>query len=173
MVAGLLLSPAPCWPCLRPALHPLVHCRARWTFGPVTAGADTYGGTPRPRASLQPESCADRCMAGDRTRQTAAKLHTAGPNIPDRDIRLDLLGPTAFGSGPSRSQESDADLSGLDRVEGGGYGEPNRDGPGSTKMCRYGEWRYMAMSHVTVRGDRTASRRPFIRGPLRVCESPL
>jgi hypothetical protein len=34
-------------------------------------------------------------------RQTAAKLYTAGPNIPDRDIRLDLLGPAAFGSGPA------------------------------------------------------------------------
>ena len=86
-----------------------------------------------------------RCMAEDRARQTAAKLHTAGPNIPDRDIRLDLLCPAAFGSGPvtSRSQESDADLSGVERVEGGGYGEPYRDGPGSTKMCRYGEWRHL------------------------------
>ena len=26
----------------------------------------------------------------------------------------------------------------MERVEGGGYGEPNRDGPGSTKMCRCG-----------------------------------
>ncbi len=40
-------------------------------------------------------------MAEDRTRQTKAKLHTAGPNNPDCDIRLDLLGPTAFGSGPA------------------------------------------------------------------------
>ncbi len=46
-------------------------------------------------------------MAEDRTRKTAAKLHTAGPNMPDRDIRLDLLGPAAFGSGPSRSKECD------------------------------------------------------------------
>ncbi len=66
-------------------------------------------------------------MAEDRTRQTAAKLHTAGPNIPDYDIRLDLLVPAAFGSGPSWSKESDADLSGVERVEGGGYCEPNRD----------------------------------------------
>jgi hypothetical protein len=80
-------------------------------------------------------------MAEDRTRKTAAKLHPAGPNLPDRDIRLDLLGPAVFGSGPSRSKESDADLSesGVERVDGGGYGEPNRDGPGSTKMCRYGK----------------------------------
>jgi hypothetical protein len=28
----------------------------------------------------------------------------------------------------------------VERVDGGGYGEPNRDGPGSsTKMCRYGK----------------------------------
>ncbi len=113
-------------------------------------------------------------MAEDRTRQTAAKLHTAGPNIQDRDIRLDLLGPAAFGSGPSRSKECGADLSGVERVEGGGYGEPNRNGPGSTKMCRYGKVAlFMDVSHVTVWGYRTASRRPFIREPLRVCESPL
>jgi hypothetical protein len=41
---------------------------------------------------------ADRCTAEDQTRQTTAQLHTAGPNIPDRDIRLDLLGPAALGS---------------------------------------------------------------------------
>ncbi len=35
------------------------------------------------------------------SRQTAAKLLTAGPTIPDREIRLDLLGPAAFGSGPA------------------------------------------------------------------------
>ncbi len=58
-------------------------------------------------------------MAEDRTRQTAAKLHTAGPNNPDRDIHV--LGPAAFGSGPSLSKESDADLSGVERVGGGGY----------------------------------------------------
>ena len=40
-------------------------------------------------------------MAEDRTRQTAAKLHTAGPNIPDRDNRLDLLCPAAFGLVPA------------------------------------------------------------------------
>jgi hypothetical protein len=70
-------------------------------------------------------------MAEYRTRQTAATLHTAGPNIPN--IRLNLLGPAAVGSnssGPSRSKESDADLSGVERVEGDDYGEPNRDGPG-------------------------------------------
>ncbi len=75
-------------------------------------------------------------MAEDRIRQTATKLHTPGPNIPDRDISLDLLWPAAFGSGLSRSKESDAELSGVERVDGGGYGEPNRNGPGSTKMYR-------------------------------------
>ena len=79
-------------------------------------------------------------MAEDRTRQTAAYIPPdgPGPNILGRDIRLDLLGPAAFGSGPSRSKECDADLPMVERVEGGGYGEPNWDGPGSTKMCRYG-----------------------------------
>jgi hypothetical protein len=90
-------------------------------------------------------------VAEDRTRQTAAKLHTAGPNILDRKIRLDLLGPAAFGSGPSRSKECDADLSGVKRVDGGGYSEPNRDGPGSTKMYRYGKVAlFIAIPHVTV-----------------------
>ena len=66
------------------------------------------------------------------------------------------------------------DLSGVERVEGGGYGEPNRDGPGSPRCAVVGKVAlFMAMSHVTVWGYRTASRRPFIRGPLRVCESPL
>ncbi len=47
------------------------------------------------------------------------------------------------------AQESDADRCGMERVEGGGYGEPNRDGPGS--MCHYGKVAlFMAMSHVTV-----------------------
>ncbi len=88
-------------------------------------------------------------MAEDRTRQTAAKLHTAGPNFADRDIRLDLPGPAAYGT--SRSKESDADRSWVERVDGGGYGEPNRDGPGSTKMYPSGRVAlFMAMSHVTV-----------------------
>ena len=54
------------------------------------------------------------------TWQTAAKLHTAGQNTPDCAIRLPV---------PSRSKESDADLSWVERVNGSGYGEPNRDGP--------------------------------------------
>jgi hypothetical protein len=57
-------------------------------------------------------------------------LHTAGPNNSDRDIRLDLVGPAAVGSGYGRSKESDADQSGMERVEGGGCGELNWDGPG-------------------------------------------
>ncbi len=78
-------------------------------------------------------------------------LHTAGTNKPDRDIRLDLLGPAAFVSGPSRSKESDADRPGVDRVEGGGYGEPNRDGPGSTNTHRYGRVALsVAIPHVAV-----------------------
>jgi hypothetical protein len=90
-------------------------------------------------------------MAEDRTRQTTAKLHTAGPKIPDRDIRMGLLGPATLGSGPSRSMESGADLSGVERVDGGSYGEQNLDGPGSTKMYRYGKVElFMAMSRVTV-----------------------
>ena len=65
------------------------------------------------------------------------------------------------------------DLSGVERVEGGGYGEPNRDGPGSMSWCAVmGKVAlFMAMSHVTVWGDRTAPRRPLCKG---ACErSPL
>ncbi len=81
----------------------------------------------------------------------------AGPNIPDRDIRLDLLGPAAFGSGPSRRKESDADLSGVERVDGGGYCKPNRDGPGSTKYRNRKVVLFMAMPHPMLPlGYRTA-----------------
>ncbi len=39
----------------------------------------------------------------------------------------------------------------MELVDGGGYCERNRDGPGSTRMYRYGKAvLYMAMSHVTV-----------------------
>ncbi len=88
-------------------------------------------------------------MAEDRDLQTTAKLHTAGLNNPNRDIRLDLLGRAAFGSGPSRSKEGDAVLSGVERVKGGGYCKLNWDGQGSTKMHHYGSVAlFMAMSHV-------------------------
>ncbi len=69
-------------------------------------------------------------------------LHTAGTNIPDRDIRLDLLGPAAFGSGPSRSKESDADRSGWigwKVVATASRTGTGRDPPTRTVM---GEWRY-------------------------------
>ncbi len=108
-------------------------------------------------------------MAEDRTLQTAAKVHTAGPNIPDRDIRLDLLGPAAFGSGPSRSKESDADLSGVERVDGGGYGEPKRDGPGSTRMCHYGK---VAVSYANV-GILHRSATALLKGSVASERSPL
>ena len=83
--------------------------------------------------------------------------------------------PRSLWLGTSRSQESDADLSGVERVEGGGYGESNRDGPGSTKVCRYGiVVLFMGRIPCYRLGIyRTASRRPYIREPLRVCESPL
>jgi hypothetical protein len=112
-------------------------------------------------------------MAEDRTRQTTAMLHTAGPNILDRIIRLDLpLGPAAFGSGLSRSKESNAELSGVERVDGGGYGEPNRDGPGSTKMYCHGKVALLISHPPYYRWDTAvlAPLRdgPFIREALRV-----
>jgi hypothetical protein len=57
--------------------------------------------------------------------------------------------PRSLSLGTSQSKEIDADLSGVERVEGGGYGEPNREGPGSTKMCRYGKVALLtAIPHV-------------------------
>ncbi len=116
---------------------------------------------------MQPESRADRCTAEDRTRQTAAKLppdRTSRTATPVTRLARDLPGPAAFGSGPSRSKEGDADLSGVERVEGGGYGKPNRDGPGSTKAYRYGNfgmWCYSWPCPVLPLGYRTASRLAF------------
>jgi hypothetical protein len=96
----------------------------------------------------------------------ALSLH-AGP---DRNIRLDLLGPAAFGSGPSRSKESDTDRSG---VEGGGYGKPNRDGPGSTQTYRYGRGAlFMATPHVTV-GTPHRSATTLYKGSVACGKSPL
>jgi hypothetical protein len=69
-------------------------------------------------------------------------LNTAGPSNPDCDSRLGLLGPAAIGSGPGRKKESDANQSGLERVEGGGYGEPNWDGPGRSRCIVMGKWRF-------------------------------
>ncbi len=111
--------------------------------------------------SLQPESCADQ--GPDRGHWADSSLHTAGPNNLDRNIRLDLLGPTAVGSGPGRSKESDADQCGLKRVEGGGYGEPNRAGPGRSRCTVMGK----------PLGYRTASRLPIIKDALRVSDSAL
>ena len=73
-----------------------------------------------------------RCMAEDRARQTAAKLHTAGPNIPDRDIRLDLLCPAAFGSGPAgarRVTRTYPEWSGLKEVATASRTGTGRDQP--------------------------------------------
>jgi hypothetical protein len=103
-------------------------------------------------------------MAEDRTLQTAAKLHTAGPNILDRDRRLDLLGPAAFGSGPSRSKECGADLSWVERVDGDGYGEPNRDGD-QPRCTVLGNWRFSPCYRWDTAPLRDG---PFIREALRV-----
>ncbi len=68
-----------------------------------------------------------------------------------------------------RSKECDAELSGVERVDGGGYGEPNRDGPGSSKMHRSGKVALL-MSHAPCYRWDTAPLRdgPFIREALRV-----
>jgi hypothetical protein len=92
-------------------------------------------------------------------------LHTAGQNNPDR---LDLLGPAAIGSGPGQSKESDADQSGMERVEGCGYCEPNRAGLGRSGCTVVGEWRNSQPCPMLLLGYRIASRLPLIRKALRV-----
>ncbi len=84
-------------------------------------------------------------MDGDRIRS----LHTAGPNSEsDRNILLGLLGPAAVGSASGRSKESDADLFGMEPVEGGGYG---RDGPGrSGKVTVVFRRLFMVKPHSSV-----------------------
>jgi hypothetical protein len=68
-----------------------------------------------------------------------------GPRHPTGSAR-----PRSLWLGTSQSKENDADLSGVERVDGGGKGEPNRDGPGSTKMCRYGKVAlFTAIPHAT------------------------
>ncbi len=112
-----------------------------------------------------------RPLQEDQTLQTAAKLHTAGPNIQGSYIRLDLLGPAASGSGPSLSKERDADLSWVERVDGGGYCEPNRDWQGSTEMCSYGNLgKWVIYGHVPCyRWDASPlCNGPYIREALRV-----
>ncbi len=81
----------------------------------------------RPLHGCGPDS-ADRSQATYRRTEHPGPRHPTGPAW----VRSLWLGT-------SWSTESDADLSGVERVDGGGYGEPNRDGPGSTKMCRYGK----------------------------------
>jgi hypothetical protein len=89
--------------------------------------------------------------------------HTyCGPNNPDREIRHDLLGPAAARSGPGRSNEGDADQSGMERVEGGGYGEPNRAGPGRQRCGIMVKLHYSWSRPLVNLGYRTASRLPFI-----------
>ncbi len=92
-------------------------------------------------------------------------LHTAGPNNPDRNSSLDLLGPAAIGSGPSRSKESDAEQSSgwMELVKGGGYSEPSRAEPGRSRCAVLGRWRYPQPCPMLPLGYRTASRLPFMR----------
>ncbi len=57
----------------------------------------------------------------------------------------------------------------MERVEGGGYGESNRDGPGSTKLCCYGKVALLtAITHVINWDTAPLSDAPFIREELLV-----
>ncbi len=87
----------------------------RWTRGPAPL---------EPQSRSEPHGCAH------------GRPDSAGwsrPGNPDRGIGLHLIGPAALGSGSGLRKESDADLSRMERVEGGGYGEPKRDGAGTTR----------------------------------------
>ncbi len=55
----------------------------------------------------------------------------------------------------------------MSTVEGGGYCEPNLDGPGSTKMYCYGKVVFIAMSHVTAGILHRSLYIKFIREALR------
>jgi hypothetical protein len=57
------------------------------------------------KAGVSRRLCAWRQESQDSAGQC---LHTPGPDNLDCDIRLDLLGPIAVGSGPGRSKEGDA-----------------------------------------------------------------
>jgi hypothetical protein len=90
---------------------------------------------------------------------------------PGRDIRLDLLGPAAFGAGPGWSKESDSDGKGWRRWLL--QTEPGRAGPGRAHRCTVtGKWRYSWPCPVLPTGYRTASRLPYAREALRACQGP-
>jgi hypothetical protein len=104
---------------------------------PTRIYMDGHGG-PAPACSRSHEPTAARL----RTVLGRPQLHTAGPNDPDRDMRLDLLGRAAFGSGPGRSKESDR--GGRIRDGAGRRRWLRRAGSGRAapiKIYRMGTWR--------------------------------
>jgi hypothetical protein len=72
-------------------------------------------------------------LPADRSQATYRRTDHPGPRNPTGPARARSLW-----LGTSLSKESDAYLSGLERVDVGGYFEPNRDGPGSTKIAVIG-----------------------------------
>ena len=104
-----------------------------------------HGGPAPPACSRSHEPTIPDIRLGHGGPIPDIRLGHGGP-IPE--IRLDLLGPAArsLWFGTSRSKESDAGLSGVERVDGGDYGEQNRTGrPGggiNQDVCIYGKWRY-------------------------------
>ncbi len=160
------------WAAVRGRL--LCHSAAE-SSGQRPANANTYGRKWRPRA-LEPAAGDMRRPLHVRGPDSADRgLHTSGPNSPDRDsdIRMDMLGLSAVGSGSGRSKESDADQAWMELVGGGGYGELNRHWPGRQRCAVKGKWCYSWPRPMLPLGYRTASRLPFTREALRVCESPF
>ncbi len=82
--------------------------------------------------SLQPDSCIVRWdYAWGSDSGCWSLLHTAGPDNSGSFISLHLLGPTAIiGAGPAGGRRINVGQPGMERVEGGDFGEPSQDGPG-------------------------------------------
>jgi hypothetical protein len=138
-----------------------------------TADAGAYGwtpGRPGPRA-LEP---AGGVMTRSRPLHVRGpgpadrSLHATGQDNLDRDTRLDLPGLAARDmAGARRVTRTNPELG-----EGDGYGEPNRAGPGRSRWAVVGGWRSpQPCPMLPLGGCRNASRLPFTREALRVCDS--
>jgi hypothetical protein len=88
-----------------------------------TAGVWTEQPRPRhPPGPAWPRTGLGRPEPAYRRIEQPGPRHPPGPLLTGR--------PAAVGSGPGRNKENDTDQSWMERVEGGGYCEPNRAGPG-------------------------------------------
>jgi hypothetical protein len=132
--------------------------------GQRAADADTTcGRASRPRAQEPAAGVMSRLH--DRGPDSADRSpHTAGPNNPGRDIRLDLLGPAADGSGPGRREEWRGPIwdgaSCSLRIRRADLG---RAGPGRARCTVMGKRLFVAVTMLPL-GYRTASRGTLCKG---------